>query len=55
MHLVLGNRILRCNGRPEIFNSDQGAPFTSQAFTDLGGCCLDVGVHFKPRGLMGLP
>ena len=23
----------RGHGRPEIFNSDQGAPFTSQAFT----------------------
>ncbi|WP_418134135.1 IS3 family transposase [Acidihalobacter ferrooxydans] len=26
---------LRCDGKPEIFNSDQGAQFTSTAFTDV--------------------
>jgi putative transposase len=38
---------LRRHGRPEIFNSDQGSPFTSDAFT---GVLLDAGIAISMDG-----
>ena len=40
------HRALR-RGRPEIFNTDQGSQFTSQAFT---GCLLDRGIRVSMDG-----
>lgn len=36
-----------CVGRPEIFNTDQGAPFTSLAFT---GRLQEAGIHISRDG-----
>ncbi len=32
---------LRTHGKPEIFNSDQGSQFTSEAFTGVLKCLID--------------
>jgi len=38
---------LRCYGKPDIFNSDQGCQFTSEAFT---GRLLDNGIRISMDG-----
>jgi putative transposase len=38
---------LRANGKPEIFNTDQGSQFTSEAFT---GVLLDAGIAISMDG-----
>ena len=37
----------RLHGKPEIFNTDQGAQFTSEAFT---GVLLDAGITISMDG-----
>ena len=43
---------LRCHGRPQIFNTDQGSQFTGQAFTGaLKDANVDISMDGKGRAL----